>query len=194
MKLRDIDIWCVLCLLFCSRVDFKHMGNGQTCLGTLLDNSTILILIVWARQKKHINHPPKEQFSLTFYLCRLYKFQKLFSKTIGTFLFFVPVSFLWFFSLKLIGPRRNLVWLGGAKMSVFHSLSNLLFKWIPFHKNWFLHKIDSMHFGAQGANDSKSLFIIPKFDLHVDIQLLKVRKKQELLSFTVGHVRTLRHY
>jgi hypothetical protein len=50
-----------------------------------------------------------------------------------------------------------------------------------------------MHFGAQGANDSESLFIIPKFDLHVDIQLLKVRKKQELLGFTVGHVQTLRH-
>ncbi len=37
MKLRDIDVWCevmLLCLLFCSRVDFIHVGNGQTRLGT----------------------------------------------------------------------------------------------------------------------------------------------------------------
>jgi hypothetical protein len=76
-------------------------------------------------------------------------------------------------------------------MSIIHSLSNLLFNWIPFHKNRFLHKIDSMHFDAQGTNTSKSLFIIPKFDLHADIQLLKVRNEQKSLGFRVGHGQTI---
>ena len=42
-KLRFGEI--VLCLIFCSRVDFIHMGNGQTRLGTLPNSSTVLILI-----------------------------------------------------------------------------------------------------------------------------------------------------
>jgi hypothetical protein len=49
-----------------------------------------------------------------------------------------------------------------------------------------------VHFDTQGANDSKSLLIIPKLDLHADIQLLKVRNEQKSLSFTVGHGQTIR--
>jgi hypothetical protein len=48
-----------------------------------------------------------------------------------------------------------------------------------------------VHFDAQGANNSKSLFIIPKFDLHADIQLLKVGNEQKSLGFTVGHGRMI---
>jgi hypothetical protein len=99
--------------------------------------------------------------------------------------------FLWFFHWNSLGPVEILYGLGGTKMSVFHLLSNLLFNWIPFHKNRFLHKIDSVQFNAKGAtNDSKSLFTIPKFNLHVDIQLLKVRNERRSLGFTVGHGQT----
>jgi hypothetical protein len=86
-----------------------------------------------------------------------------------------------------LGPVEIMYDWGDAKRSVFHSLSKLLFNQIPFDKNRFLHKINSLYFDVQGANNSKSLFIIPKFDLHADIQLLKVRNEQHLLGFTVGH-------
>jgi hypothetical protein len=44
----------------------------------------------------------------------------------------------------------------------------------------------------QGTNYSKSLFIIPKLDLHTDIQLLKVRNEQKSLGFTVGRGQMIR--
>jgi hypothetical protein len=49
-----------------------------------------------------------------------------------------------------------------------------------------------MHSDTQGANNIKSLLIIPKFDLHADIQLLNVRIEQKSLGFTVGHGQTIR--
>jgi hypothetical protein len=51
-----------------------------------------------------------------------------------------------------------------------------------------------VHFDAQGAKNSKSLFITPKFDLHMDIQLLKVRNEQKSLGFTVGQGHTIQIY
>ncbi len=82
--------------------------------------------------------------SLSTYVDRT-NFKKLFSETIGTFLFFVPACFLcFFFHWNSLGPIEILYGLGGTKMSVFLSLCNLLFNRIPFHKNWFLHKIDSV--------------------------------------------------
>jgi hypothetical protein len=95
---------------------------------------------------------------------------------------FFMISFHW----NSLGPIEISYGLGVNKMSAFHSLSNLLFNWIPFHKNWFLHKINSVNFDAQGANDSKSLFIIPKFDLHVDVQLLKVRNERKSLGLQLA--------
>jgi hypothetical protein len=44
-----------------------------------------------------------------------------------------------------------------------------------------------VHYDVQEANNSKSLFIIPKFDLHVDVEHLKGRDEQKSLGFTVGH-------
>ncbi len=146
--------------------------NGSYCLGAAKKKSS--------KQRSH------EQFSLTFCIRRLYKFQKLFSETIRNSYFFFLLVFYGFLHWNSLGPIEILYGLGGTKMSVFHSLSNLLFNWIPFHKNRFLHKIDSVHFNAQGANNSKSLFIIRKFNLHADIQLLKVRNEQKSLGLIVG--------
>jgi hypothetical protein len=53
--------------------------------------------IVRARPKKSDKPRSHEQFSLTFYMRRSYKFQKSFLETIGTFLFFVPACFIIFF-------------------------------------------------------------------------------------------------
>ncbi len=49
LKLRDMMLLfgevVLLCSLFDSCMDFIHVGNGQTCLGTLPNSSTVLILI-----------------------------------------------------------------------------------------------------------------------------------------------------
>jgi hypothetical protein len=48
-----------------------------------------------------------------------------------------------------------------------------------------------VHFNLHGANNSKSLFAIPKFDLHADKQFLKVGNEQKSLGYTVGHGQTI---
>jgi hypothetical protein len=67
----------------------------------------------------------------------------------------------------------------------------LLFNQIPFHENWFPHKNSPAQFNAQRANNTESLFSIPKIDLHVDTQLLKVRNDQKMMCFTIGHCQAI---
>jgi hypothetical protein len=110
---------------------------------------------------------------------------------IGTFLLFVPACIYDFFHWRAHWALLNLVWFGGYQNECFSLIEQLTFQVNSFSQKCFLHKIDSVHFNAQGANDSKSLFIILKFDLHADIQILKVRNEQKSLGFTVGHGRTI---
>ncbi len=116
-----------------------------------------------------INRSPMSNFhSLSTYVDHT-NFKSYFPRQLGHFYFLFLCVFYDFFHWNSLGPIEISYGMGVTKMSVFHLLSNLLFNWIPFHKNQFLQKIDSVHFDLQGANNSKSLFIIPKFDLHADI-------------------------
>ncbi len=144
-------------------------------------------------KKNQMKRAPMSNFhSLSTYVdCT--NFKSYFPRLLGHSYFLFPHVFYDFFHWNSLGPVEISYGLGGTKMSDYHSLSNLLFNWIPFHKNQFPQKIDSLHFNGQGANNSKSLFIISKFDLHVDIQLLKVRNEQNSLGFSVGHGRTIRY-
>jgi hypothetical protein len=84
--------------------------------------------LLFGRSQKKISRPRShEQFSLTFYICRPYKLQSYFPRWLGHSYFFFPTCFLWFFSLKLIGPRRNLVWFGGYQNECFSLIEQLTF-------------------------------------------------------------------
>jgi hypothetical protein len=74
-----------------------------------------------------------------------------------------------------LGPVEISYGLGGYQNECFSFIEQLAFQLNSF----------------SGASGSKSLFIIPKFDFHANVQLLKVRNEQKSLGFTVGHGQTI---
>ncbi len=83
-------------------------------------------------QKNQINRAPMSDFhSLSTYVDRI-NFKSYFPRQLGHSYFLFPRVFYDFFSLKLIGPRRNLVWFGGYQNECFSLIEQLTFQLYSF--------------------------------------------------------------
>ncbi len=92
-------------------------------------------------QKNQMKRVPMSDFhSLSTYVDHT-NYKSCFPRQLRHSYFLSSHVFYDFFHWNSLGPVEIWYGLGGTKISVFHSLSNLLFNWIPFHKNQFLQKI-----------------------------------------------------
>ncbi len=116
---------------FLTKGFFPHWAHADS---SFVGVSVVSWLLFGRGQKNRLNRAPMSNFhSLSTYVDHT-NYKSYFPRQLGHSYFVFPHVFYDFFHWNSLGPVEILNGLGGTKMSVFHSLSNLLFNWIPFHK------------------------------------------------------------